>query len=78
MNTKLYPKNKFGQGRSLLMSTFVLGLALLLAGCAGSQDGLSVGDPAPAFTAQAADGRTVSLDDYRDQPVLLYFHMALG
>lgn len=58
---------------------FALGLAgaLLLAAC--STSGLKVGDPAPAFDLQTAGEDRVALDDYTDrQPVLLYFHMALG
>ncbi len=42
-------------------------------------EGLQVGDAAPAFTLPATDGREVSLSDYvGEQPVLLYFHMAVG
>lgn len=41
--------------------------------------GLQVGDVAPAFTLPATDGSQVSLTDYvGQQPVLLYFHMAVG
>lgn len=40
---------------------------------------LRVGDAAPAFSLPASDGDTVSLADYvGEQPVLLYFHMAVG
>lgn len=44
-----------------------------------SSSGLNVGDPAPAFNLPSADGGEVSLADYMgEQPVLLYFHMAVG
>ena len=35
---------------------------------------LDVGDPAPPFTLLDQDGRSVSLDDYAGQPLLLYFY----
>jgi cytochrome oxidase Cu insertion factor (SCO1/SenC/PrrC family) len=51
----------------------------------GNQDsdnetsGLNVGDEAPDFSLPAVDGGDVSLADYTGrQPVLLYFHMAVG
>ena len=38
-----------------------------------------VGDPAPNFTLPNALGGTVTLAAYKnEQPVLLYFHMAVG
>ena len=41
--------------------------------------GLTVGDTAPAFALPATNGDEVSLSDYTgEQPVLLYFHMAVG
>ena len=41
--------------------------------------GLAVGDMAPAFSLPSVDGGEVSLADYvGQQPVLLYFHMAVG
>jgi hypothetical protein len=54
--------------------------ALTLAACGGqTNDGLKIGDNAPDFSLQSSDGKEVSLADYRGkQPVLLYFHMALG
>jgi peroxiredoxin len=36
-------------------------------------EGPRVGDPAPAFTLKAADGRKVSLSDFRGQRVLVSF-----
>lgn len=35
---------------------------------------LDVGDQAPSFTLPDQDGRKVSLEDFRGQPVLLYFY----
>lgn len=44
-----------------------------------ASEDLAVGDMAPAFTLPSADGQDVSLSDYvGQQPVLLYFHMAVG
>jgi peroxiredoxin Q/BCP len=37
---------------------------------------LSVGDPAPDFTLPDADGRPVSLKDFRGRRVILYFYPA--
>jgi cytochrome oxidase Cu insertion factor (SCO1/SenC/PrrC family) len=53
--------------------------ALVLSACGGSQEGeIAVGEPAPEFTLPATRGGEVSLSDYAGQPVLLYFHMAVG
>lgn len=35
---------------------------------------LSVGTPAPAFTAKDSDGKTVSLSDFAGKTVVLYFY----
>lgn len=54
-------------------------VAILITACGTPETGLEAGDRAPDFSLQAADGDTVSLSEYRgEQPVLLYFHMALG
>ena len=54
-------------------------VAILVTACGTPESGLKAGDRAPDFILQAADGDTVSLSDYSgEQPVLLYFHMALG
>jgi cytochrome oxidase Cu insertion factor (SCO1/SenC/PrrC family) len=53
-------------------------LAFVLAGCSTAADGLKVGDRAPEFELVSSDGEQVALADYRGQPVLLYFHMAMG
>lgn len=50
-----------------------------LAACSQGNDILSVGDRAPDFNASTASGGAVSLSDYNsEQPVLLFFHMAVG
>ena len=52
-------------------------VGLVVSACGG--DGtLAVGDEAPDFSLSAADGESVTLDGYRDEAVLLYFHMADG
>ena len=60
----------------------VIGLGLLvgLAGCQPTPpSGLQVGDTAPDFELPATAGVTVRMADYAGkQPVLLYFHMAVG
>jgi cytochrome oxidase Cu insertion factor (SCO1/SenC/PrrC family) len=62
----------------LLFLLFVMPLAALVSACT-TQDGVSVGAPAPGFSLpDAADSQSVSLSDYSGQPVLLYFHMAVG
>ncbi len=64
--------------RVFLIVSMVL-VAILITACGTPESGLEVGDRAPDFSLQAADGDTVSLSDYRgERPVLLYFHMALG
>jgi peroxiredoxin Q/BCP len=39
---------------------------------------LSPGDPAPDFALPDADGKPVSLSDYRGQSVIVYFYPAAG
>ena len=55
-------------------------VALALAGCQPTPPaGLRVGDEAPGFSLPAVGGGEVALADYRGvQPVLLFFHMAVG
>ena len=49
----------------------------ILASCA-SPTSTSLGN-APDFSLPSVDGSIVSLADYKDsQPVLLFFHMAVG
>lgn len=60
-----------------LMGAFLALVLLVLQGCTSSTPATS--EQAPAFALPAADGGTVALDDYVGrQPVLLYFHMAVG
>jgi hypothetical protein len=58
----------------------VLLVIWILAACGGAPAGdLAVGDKAPEFSLQSSSGETVQLSDYvGKQPVLLYFHMAVG
>jgi hypothetical protein len=61
------------------LASAVIVLSLLVAACGdGGSDGLAVGDDAPDFELPGSAGGTVSLADYADEPVLLYFHMAEG
>ncbi len=54
-------------------------LSILATSCGGSSEGLAVGDPAPDFTLPTSSGGESSLSDYASQqPVLLFFHMAMG
>jgi cytochrome oxidase Cu insertion factor (SCO1/SenC/PrrC family) len=54
-------------------------LALIAAACTGDDGGeIEVGADAPDFTLPNATGGEVSLSDFEGQPVLLYFHMAVG
>ena len=58
-----------------------LPFVLLLAACGGGDTGeqsSQSGVAAPDFTMTNAAGGEVSLSDYEDKPVLLYFHMAVG
>jgi peroxiredoxin Q/BCP len=41
-------------------------------------DRLAAGDPAPGFTLPDADGKPVSLADYRGRRVVVYFYPAAG
>jgi hypothetical protein len=71
------PFTGIAKRQSLIVLLLVALLALTLQGC--DKAGLAVGDTAPAFTLPTSTGGSVSLADYKgQQPVLLYFHMALG
>ncbi|GAB4474381.1 MAG: hypothetical protein Kow00124_14310 [Anaerolineae bacterium] len=62
--------------RRLPVLPMLAALALLITGCGGQE--IAVGKPAPDFTLADARGQQVSLSDYAGQPVLLFFHMAMG
>jgi cytochrome oxidase Cu insertion factor (SCO1/SenC/PrrC family) len=55
-------------------------LAILFAACNSSSDAVTddEGPPAPQFTLPDAIGTQTSLSDYAGQPILLFFHMAVG
>jgi peroxiredoxin Q/BCP len=66
------------RGRGFALAVATLAAGILLSACATAEDGLSVGDRAPAFELPATSGDTVALSDYKGRPVLLFFHMAVG
>ena len=54
---------------------------VLLTACSEGHRGpqpIKIGAQAPAFVLPDAAGDKTSLSDYEGQPVLLYFHMAVG
>ena len=62
-----------------LFVSFLLVFTVFLAACGGeSPEEIAVGNQAPAFELLDSDGNTVTLADYKGQPVLLFFHMAGG
>lgn len=61
-----------------LVVAVILLVIVPISACGNSKNGFSIGDQAPDFTLATADGAMVSLSDYVGQPVLLYFHMAVG
>ena len=77
MKTHLDRLGKTCRKNTLLMVLVVL-VSITLQACS-PQTELNVGDQAPEFTLPSAEGERVSLDDYAGrQPVLLFFHMAVG
>lgn len=62
----------------ILVLGLLISMLAVLSACTAEETGLQVGDTAPQFSAETAAGSTVSLADYEGQPVLLYFHMAVG
>ncbi len=64
----------------LLLVSLLLVFVILLAACGGGStaDEIAIGNPAPEFSLTDSDGNTVTLADYKGQPVLLFFHMAGG
>ena len=63
------------RGTAVVALLLMLGATLI--GCGGS-DAVEVGADAPDFTLPDALGGEVALADYSGQPVLLFFHMAVG
>jgi peroxiredoxin Q/BCP len=51
-----------------------LAIALLLAPLAFADGGVKIGAPAPEFELPDQEGQLHSLEDYRDQWVVLYFY----
>jgi cytochrome oxidase Cu insertion factor (SCO1/SenC/PrrC family) len=69
----------------MLRILHLVGLALLAACSSPSQpagEGAPVtvgeGDKAPGFQLPASDGTSISLEQFRGRPVLLYFSMGPG
>ena len=61
-----------------MLSAFLI-FSWLMAACGSNQQAPVVGDSAPDFTLTSTEGTSFSLSDYKGkQPVLLYFHMAVG
>lgn len=71
---------KFSRQRPVGILMVIALFGLVLAGCGqAADDYLQEGEQAPPFELPTAQGGEVSLSDYQgQQPVLLYFHMALG
>lgn len=64
-----------------VLKTIALAVGLLLLAACGSSGGqfLQEGDQAPPFTLPTVNGQAVELAQFKgEQPVLLYFHMAVG
>ena len=64
--------------RGVFFAALIAPFALLLAACAPAVQGIVAGASAPAFTLPDARGGEVSLSQFQGQPVLLFFHMAVG
>ena len=57
----------------------ILLIAVFLMACSSSTMSVELNSPAPDFELPTAVGGSVALSDYvGKQPVLLYFHMAVG
>jgi peroxiredoxin Q/BCP len=54
--------------------TFAPAMALMLTGSLRAADVPLEGTPAPDFTLQSQEGKTISLKDFRGQWVVLYFY----
>ncbi len=61
-----------------ILAVFLM-FAVLLPACSTKSEGLAIGDDAPGFNMPTAQGGEVRLQDFSgSQPVLLFFHMAVG
>lgn len=78
MRNDKYSHKRKRKGLSLGL-LFLLSTTFFIASCSSLPIGLTVGDQAPDFKLPTASGGVISLADYSgNQPVLLYFHMAVG
>jgi hypothetical protein len=70
--------NIFEKKNKFLTTLLVLLLGIVLQACSSPTE-LTVGDQAPEFNLPSSEGQQVSLSEYTgNQPVLLFFHMAVG
>ena len=63
--------------RNIIFTTIAVVLAALIAGFTSigvANDQVTTGDPAPEFELSDQNGQLHSLEDYRDQWVVLYFY----
>ena len=65
--------------RFVYVSLFVM-VTLIISGCTSQESPIPslVGSTAPEFTLENTSGGQTSLSDYGGEPVLLFFHMAVG
>ena len=73
-------RRQFTVSPRVLWSVIILLIVGALAGCGEEKpQNLATGKSTPDFTLPATNGEDVSLIDFKGkQPVLLYFHMAVG
>ena len=76
----MFRKQKFSRKANIrwMILVAILLTAFLLQACNSTSAGVQVGADAPSFILPSTDSRLISLADYAGQPVLLYFHMAVG
>ncbi|MBT3391752.1 MAG: redoxin domain-containing protein [Chloroflexi bacterium] len=76
----MFQKQEFSRKANIrwMISVVILLAAFLLQACSSTPVGVQVGTDAPSFSLPSTDSRLISLADYAGQPVLLYFHMAVG